>query len=615
MKSDFDQLLQHHNPDALVVLDASGLVQHWNSAAEALYGYTSAEALGQALGHLICGPDLPDDTEQLLRLATRDGSCVDESVRRRKDGSRLHVGSSIKPVRDEAGAIECFLLSQRDVTALKVARETRLVAARYRDLLEFTPDAILIVNVTGRIVLANAQALQMFGYGADELIGQPVEHLLPPRYQHVHVGRRSAFFAQPRTRSMGATQQLFGQRKGGQEFPLEISLSPLKTEEGLMVMCAVRDVTDRQEARHKSDRQFRDLLESAPDAMVIVNQDGAIVLVNSQTVQLFGHPREALLGQTVEMLVPQRFRGHHGAHRAGFFGQPKSRQMGLGLELYGLRQDGSEFPVEISLSPILTEEGLLIASAIRDASERKRTERLLQEANRLKSEFLANMSHELRTPLNGILGFSELLVDQRFGPLNDKQREYINDIHECGQHLLQLINDVLDLSKVEAGRMEVYAEPFVPATAIASVYSVLGPLARKKQVRLLPAMGAGVPSVTLDVHKFRQILFNLLSNAIKFTNPGGQVQLTVQPQDPQQIRLDVQDTGIGIAQADMPRLFEAFGQLDSGLSRRAEGTGLGLALTRKLVELQGGHIEVTSSPGTGSTFSVLLPQVWVRSVR
>jgi protein-histidine pros-kinase len=348
-----------------------------------------------------------------------------------------------------------------------------------------------------------------------------------------------------------------------------------------MVMCAVRDVTDRREARRKSDRQFRDLLESAPDAMVIADEAGRIVLVNTQTQHLFGWSRDELLGQPVETLVPHRFRGSHAGHRRGFFAAPKLRQMGAGLQLYGLRKDGSEFPVEISLSPIQTQDGLLIASAIRDASERQQTERLLQQTNRLKSEFLANMSHELRTPLNGILGFSELLVDERIGPLNAKQREYVHDIHECGKHLLQLINDVLDLSKVEAGKMEVHAETFEPAALVATVCTVIAPLARKKQIALQPPAGAGGLVVHVDAQKFRQILINLLSNAVKFTDPGGQVQVLIEAVEPDAWRVAVKDTGIGIAEADQTRLFEAFSQLDGGLSRRHEGTGLGLALPRR----------------------------------
>jgi signal transduction histidine kinase len=223
---------------------------------------------------------------------------------------------------------------------------------------------------------------------------------------------------------------------------------------------------------------------------------------------------------------------------------------------------------------------------------------------------LENISRHLEageTPLNGILGFSELLVDQRLGTLNPKQTEYLHHIHECGEHLLHLINDVLDLSKVEAGKMALYPERFAPASAIASVLGMFMPQARKKQIRLIPPERPGPTEVTLDQQKFKQVLYNLVSNAVKFTHAGGDVRIDLDPDGEQHLRLAVHDNGIGIAEQDLARLFEAFSQLDSGVSRRHEGSGLGLALTRKLVELQGGRIDVQSTLGSGSTFTVRLP--------
>ena len=398
----------------------------------------------------------------------------------------------------------------------------------------------------------------------------------------------------------------FGLRSEGEEIAFVMNGN---TEEGTMVTSAARDITGLK----KAEQKFCGLLESAPDAMVFVNGEGKIVLVNSLAVTLFGWKREELLDQKVEMLVPERFRK---GHRTGFFTTPKPRATGVDLELYGLRKDGSEFPIEISLSRLETEEGLFFSSAIRDVTERKRVEQALQEKNvelesalLAKDRFLANMSHELRTPLNGIIGFTEFLIGEKPGPLQPKQTEYLNDVLSSARHLLTLINDVLDLAKVEAGKMELHPEQFLIREALEEATAVVKTMADLKQITLIVTVDAGLQMATLDQQKFKQVLYNLLSNAVKFTDQGGNVEVCAKRLDERHFEVQVRDTGIGIRPEDLGRLFTEFEQLDSGTARHFEGTGLGLALTKKIVELQGGHIRVEAEPGKGSLFTATLPSL------
>jgi PAS domain S-box-containing protein len=372
------------------------------------------------------------------------------------------------------------------------------------------------------------------------------------------------------------------------------------------------DHKDAQDA----DARFGGLLESVPDAVIIANADGRVVLANSQAGALFGYTRGELRGMTLEDLMPPRFRHAHVSHRDGYFRQPSVRPMGAGRELFGLRKDGHEFPVEISLSPVATEHGTLIMSAIRDISERKRFEQALHDKNielaqasQAKDRFLASMSHELRTPLNAVIGFTGTLLMQLPGPINAEQEKQLRTVQSSARHLLSLINDLLDLTKIASGKVELHPEPVNCRAVIEELALVFRPQARQKGLVLQFRAPSEVVTVRTDRRALQQILMNLMNNAIKFTD-AGEVNVVLERSFVNgrlRALISVADTGVGIANDHQDKLYQAFTQIDQGNTRQFEGTGLGLHLSQQLAGLLGGRITCTSQQGKGSVFVLSLP--------
>jgi PAS domain S-box-containing protein len=497
-------------------------------------------------------------------------------------------------------------------------------------LLEASPFAVIYLDPTGDVRVWNKAAEQMLGWQQEEVLGRrtPVDLQLPLKHVdpvELRLIRRDGVSIDVELRT-ATWKDDGGNSKGTLVILADISRQR-SVERELVAMMA--QATEAQ-TNARADRRFRELLEAAPDAIIEVDRDGRIMLLNVVTEKLFGYTREELLERPLEVLIPEELRRTHVGHRAAYWSHPGTRPMGSGLKLHGQRKDGSRFPVEISLSPVKSEDGFRVTAIIRDISEREQVEerlRTIQEtytrqlaetnrelelrnleierANRLKSEFLASMSHELRTPLHTVIGFSELLGEEIEGPLNEKQKRFIGHIHKDSLHLLELINDILDLSKIEAGHLDLRREPFDVPSAIEEVISSVRAQGSAKSLQLTTSVS--VPAaLDADRVRFKQVLYNLLSNAVKFTPQGGRIAVNARVIDGS-LEVAVTDTGIGIAREEHASVFNKFHQVGATTKGVREGTGLGLAITKHLVEQHGGQIRLESEPGQGSCFTFTVP--------
>lgn len=366
--------------DAIIGSDLSGNILSWNHAAEILFGYSVTAIYQRPFTSLFPSGQLPDHLS-LIKLLQQGASIGHfETMRRCQDGTELPVALTISAIRDEGDNIIGLSLIARDFSVgYRIAARLTQSERHFRQVVDAAPNAMVMIDRRGLIEMVNTQAETIFGYTRSELLGKPLEILIPSRFQRHHPSLRTGYFANPVSRTMGQGRELYGLRKDGTEFPVEIGLNPIETTDGIKVLSAIVDITERK----RQEERFRLVVEAAPNAMVMIDSQGKIEMVNAQTEAIFGYAREELLGQPMEVLIPARFRAHHPGLRSNFFTQPSSRSMGSGRDLFGLRKDGSEFPVEIGLNPIETADGIKVLSAIVDISERKRQEerfRLVVEA-------------------------------------------------------------------------------------------------------------------------------------------------------------------------------------------------------------------------------------------
>jgi PAS domain S-box-containing protein len=657
-----------------IATDAKGVIQIFNVGAERMLGYTAAEVMNK-----ITPADISDPQEVIVRAtalsvelgtpitpgfealvfkASRGIEDIYELTYIRKDGSRFPAVVSVTALRDAHGGIIGYLLIGTDNTARKQAEDALLKAGALQSAIFSSANfSSIATDAKGVIQIFNVGAERMLGYTAAEVMNKitPADISDP---QEV-IARAKALSVELRTqitpgfealvfkasRGIEDIYELTYIRKDGSRFPAVVSVTALRDAQDAIIgyLLIGTDNTARkqiEEERMKLDQRLRDqhfynrsLLESNIDALMTTDPRGIITDLNKQMEALTGCTRDELIGAPFKNYFTDASRAEAGIN------QVLSEGKVTNYELTARARNGTLTVVSYNATTFHDRDRVLqgVFASARDVTELKLFEQRLQEKNReleeasrMKSEFLANMSHELRTPLNAIIGFSEVLVDGLLGEMTDQQRGFIGDIFSSGKHLLSLINDILDLSKVEAGKMTLDLEPVQVSTLFANSLSIIREKAAARDIRLIMDAPEELGSIRADARKLKQIVYNLLSNAVKFTSERGEVTLQgsrVPRSDVGQLsdsslgrtfplvgnefaeflKITVTDTGMGISPDGLERLYKPFSQIDSGLSRKFEGTGLGLAMVKLLADLHGGAVAAESEVGKGSRFTIWLP--------
>jgi PAS domain S-box-containing protein len=657
-----------------IATDAKGVIQIFNVGAERMLGYAAADVMNKitpaeisdpqeviarakALSVELGTPIMPG-FEALVFKASRGIEDIYELTYIRKDGSRFPAVVSVTALRDAQNDIIGYLLIGTDNTARKRAEEALLKAGALQSAIFNSANfSSIATDAKGVIQIFNVGAERMLGYAAAEVTNKitPAD-ISDPQELIVRAEALSAELGTPITpgfealvfkasRGIEDIYELTYFRKDGSRFPAVVSVTALRDAQDAIIgyLLIGTDNTARKQVedeRMKLDQRLRDqhfytrsLIESNIDAMMTTDPRGIITDVNKQTEALTGCTRDELIGAPFKNYFTDPGRAEAGIKRV------LNESKVTNYELTARARDGKQTVVSYNATTFHDRDRRLqgVFAAARDVTELKLFERTLkqknvelEDASRMKSEFLANMSHELRTPLNAIIGFSEVLRDGLMGEMTDQQRGFIGDIFSSGKHLLSLINDILDLSKVEAGKMLLDLEPVPASSLFVNSLSIIREKAATRHIHLEMQTAEELGSIQVDPRKVKQIVYNLLSNAVKFSAEGGQVSLRADrvpradvgqlsgawtnrnfpladSQFEEFLRISVTDNGIGISPEALEHLFKPFSQIDSGLARKFEGTGLGLAMVKLLAELHGGTVAVESAVGQGSCFTVWLP--------
>ncbi len=589
-------------PDAVIVIDEAGKIIRWNSKAETLFGWQQSEVVGKELSETIIPDRFREVHKKGLRhfLNTGEGPLIGKVIETcglTKNGAEIDIALNIAASPKIKGGY-LFIGFIRNITQrIEAAEKLKRVEQQYRLMIDEVEDyAILLLDNEGIVRNWNKGAEKIKGYTAEEIVGKNFRLFYTKEDQLLKLPEDLLAHA---TQNRKAIDEGWRVRKDGNTFWASVVITALHDEEGKVIgfTKVTRDITARKNAEEK----FRSLLDAAPDATVIVNKSGVIQMINQQTENLFGYSRDEIIGQPVEVLIPQELGDTHVQHRKGFFKEAKVRAMGAGIELNAVKKNKTKFPVEISLSPIQTEEGILVSAAVRDISDRKKLENELRKSNEEMEAFTYSVSHDLRAPLRGIIGFTTILEEDYSSQLDDEAKRITSVIKSNTMKMGHLIDDLLAFSRM--GKNEVIKK-YINSDEM--VKEVIAELVQQYKGTAITWEVEPLPDVNADMNTIRQVWINLISNAIKYSRNKEKsgIKIGAYISDEQPVFF-VKDNGVGFDEKYRHKLFKVFQRLHS--ADEFEGTGVGLALVEKIVSKHGGKVWAEAKVNQGATFYFSLP--------